>query len=171
RPLPRPPLHRRAAAAGPGRAPAAHRDHQSCPAPGGWPAGLPALRGAPRQRHQGAAGAAVSFTFWPARCPLGMPRTALALLTLLGWLNAGAPAGGDACTPAPDAGAPPSAPPSGPGALPCTPKHEFRAHGAGPTDPYPVPVEANAYRCFTFPVPFGAGEQATAWAPIIDDAR
>jgi hypothetical protein len=91
--------------------------------------------------------------------------------TLLAWLNAGAPAGADACTPAADAGPPPAGPPTGVGALPCTPKHEFRAHGAGPTDPYPVPLEPNAYRCFTFPVPFTAGEQATAWAPIIDDAR
>ena len=90
---------------------------------------------------------------------------------LLDWLNAGAPAGTDACTPPPDAGPPTGGPPTGPAALPCQPKHEFRAHGAGPTDPYPVPLEPNAYRCFTFPVPFAAAEQATAWAPIIDDAR
>jgi hypothetical protein len=105
----------------------------------------------------------------PPTTPTG-PLTAAEKATLLDWLNSGAPAGADACTPAPDAGAPPSAP-SGPSTLPCTPKHEFRAHGAAATDPFPVPVEANAYRCFTFPVPFTAGEQAIAWAPIIDDAR
>jgi hypothetical protein len=105
----------------------------------------------------------------PPTTPTG-PLTATEKETLLAWLNAGAPAATDACTPAPDAGAP-SAPPSGPAALPCTPKHEFRAHGTAPTDPFPVPLEANAYRCFSFPVPFAAGEQATAWAPIIDDAR
>jgi hypothetical protein len=91
--------------------------------------------------------------------------------TLTAWLAAGAPAGADACTAPPDGGTPPSAPKTGPEALPCKPKYEFRAHGAADSDPFPVPVEQNAYRCFTFAVPFAAGEQATAWAPIIDDER
>jgi hypothetical protein len=56
--------------------------------------------------------------------------------------------------------------------LPCKPKHEFRAHGATPGSPFAVPVNADdLYRCFTFQAPFGTDEQATAWAPIIDDAR
>jgi hypothetical protein len=106
----------------------------------------------------------------PPTTPTG-PLTDAEKATLTAWLNAGAPAATDACTPPPDAGAPTGGPPTGVGALPCKPKHEFRAHGAADTDPFPVPVEANAYRCFTFAVPFTAGEQAVAWAPIIDDAR
>jgi hypothetical protein len=106
----------------------------------------------------------------PPTTPTG-PLTAAEKDTLLGWLNAGAPAGADACSAAPDAGTPAPGPATGPAALPCKPKYEFRAHGATDADPFPVPVEMNAYRCFTFAVPFSAGEQAVAWAPIIDDAR
>jgi hypothetical protein len=107
--------------------------------------------------------------------PTAPPLAPAEKAALLGWLEAGAPSGGEACSaPPPDAGgtAPdPNAPPSGPAALPCKPKYEFRAHGLAPTDPFPVPVETNAYRCFSFPVPFTAGEQAIAWAPVIDDER
>jgi hypothetical protein len=106
----------------------------------------------------------------PPTTPTG-PLTDAEKATLTGWLNAGAPAATDACAAPPDAGAPTGGPPTGPAALPCKPTHEFRAHGAAPADPFPVPVEMNAYRCFTFAVPFTAAEQAVAWAPIIDDAR
>lgn len=30
---------------------------------------------------------------------------------------------------------------------------------------------ANVYQCFAFPAPFADGEQATGWAPVIDDDR
>jgi hypothetical protein len=60
----------------------------------------------------------------------------------------------------------------GPEHLPCTPTHTITAHAPGSTDPYPVPAAAdNHYQCFTFASPFGPNSQATAWAPIIDDAR
>lgn len=105
--------------------------------------------------------------------PTAPPLAADEKAALLAWLQAGAPPGTDSCGPPPDGGAstPPSMLPGGPSTLPCKPKYEFRAHGATAADPFPVPVEANAYRCFSFPVPFTAGEQAIAWAPVIDDAR
>jgi hypothetical protein len=106
----------------------------------------------------------------PPATPTG-PLTAAEKAALTTWLAAGAPGSDDACAPGPDAGVPTEPPASGPAALPCQPKYQFRAHGTADSDPFPVPVESNAYRCFTFAVPFTAGEQATAWAPIIDDAR
>jgi len=60
----------------------------------------------------------------------------------------------------------------GPEHLPCTPSHTFTAHAGGSDAPFAVPADAgNLYQCFTFASPFGAGAQATAWAPIIDDDR
>jgi hypothetical protein len=104
----------------------------------------------------------------PTSTPTG-PLSPAEKTTLTMWLDAGAPSGA-ACTT--DAGVSPSADaaPSGPAALPCTPNHEFRASGA-PGAPYAVPLVDNTYRCFHFQVPFAAGEQAMAWAPILDDTR
>ncbi len=61
----------------------------------------------------------------------------------------------------------------GPQFLPCTPSHIITAHAPGSTTTkYPVPDPTNdAYVCFNFKSPFAAGEQATAFAPIIDDSR
>ena len=61
----------------------------------------------------------------------------------------------------------------GPEHLPCTPSYTFTAHASGSTtEGFPVPADAgNLYRCFTFRPPFTDGQQATAWAPIIDDTR
>src|SRR5581483_11063864 len=61
----------------------------------------------------------------------------------------------------------------GPAYLPCTPNRILRAHASGSTTAkYPVPNPTNdSYVCFNFSSPFTAGEQAVAWAPIIDDAR
>lgn len=90
------------------------------------------------------------------------------LAALDAWLDAGAPAG--TCEDAPPPVDPPPA--TGPDALPCDASHEFRAHAAGSTDRYHVPTDAgNLYECFTFRSPFDGTQQATAWAPIIDDAR
>jgi hypothetical protein len=98
-----------------------------------------------------------------------MPRLAPDDLAALdAWFAAGAPArtGGEMCD-----DTPPPPPPST--ELPCTPSHEFVAHGpAAPDSKFDVPPTAdNLHQCFTFRSPFGAAEQATAWAPIIDDSR
>jgi hypothetical protein len=57
--------------------------------------------------------------------------------------------------------------------LPCTPSHTLTAHASGSTTAkYPVPnPTSDSYVCFNFKSPFARGEQATAFAPIIDDAR
>jgi hypothetical protein len=106
----------------------------------------------------------------PPSTPTG-PLTSEEKATLMGWLESGAPMGNQtACAPRPGAGADPApAPPAA--ELPCTPKYQFRASGASATDPFPVPQIKDTYRCFAFQVPFTAGEQAIAWAPIIDDRR
>lgn len=72
--------------------------------------------------------------------------------------------------------APPDAPDVdvGPEHLPCEVTHEMKAHAHGNLQqPYAVPQQGadNLYQCFVFRSPFAAGEQATAWAPIIDDQR
>jgi hypothetical protein len=102
------------------------------------------------------------------------------------WFAAGAPAasgpsgacgvagqgtGGAAGGPTGEGGA--AAAGIGPQFLPCTPNHVITAHAAGSTTKkYPVANPTNdAYVCFNFKSPFAAGEQATAWAPVIDDAR
>jgi hypothetical protein len=61
----------------------------------------------------------------------------------------------------------------GPQYLPCTPNHVLTTHAAGSTTKkYPVPNPTNdSYVCFNFKSPFAPGEQATAWAPVIDDSR
>ncbi len=109
----------------------------------------------------------------PTSTPSG-PLTATEKATLVAWLDAGTPMGGSAtCAAAPVDGGAPGTPPSRaqPEPLPCKPEYEFRASGVSPTEPFQVPVVSDTYRCFSFPVPFTAGEQAIAWAPIIDDAR
>jgi len=126
--------------------------------------------------------------------PRGQPAlTSAELAALDAWFAAGAPAGTDTCTVTPvgtgGAGGPGGGGGSiigtgtggagGPGAgigpeyLDCTPNRIIRAHASGSTTAkYPVPNPTNdSYVCFNFKSPFAAGEQAVAWAPIIDDAR
>ena len=86
------------------------------------------------------------------------------------WLDSGAPAyDGPPC----DELVPPEEQPVGPDALNCTPTHTFEAHAEGSADPYHVPEVGadNLYQCFTFKSPFNGTEQATAWAPVVDDER
>jgi len=109
--------------------------------------------------------------------------TSAELATLDAWFSAGAPAGTKACVSggAGGTGGPSGAggsrgistPGVGPEYLPCKPTHYFRAHAEGSsTAKYPVPNPSqDSYICFNFKSPFAPGEQATAWAPITDDAR
>jgi hypothetical protein len=102
----------------------------------------------------------------------GGPLTAAETATLMSWLDAGAPADprSAACGATMGPGTP-AAPADGPDALPCTPKYQFRAEGPVAGQPFAVPPGTETYRCFSSQVPFAAGEQAVAWAPIIDDRR
>ena len=89
--------------------------------------------------------------------------------TILDWIDAGMPQeAGGSCgdLPGDDDGA-------GPEHLPCEVSHELVAHADGSDDPFAVPAQGadDLYQCFAFRSPFAAGEQATAWAPIIDDER
>jgi len=101
------------------------------------------------------------------------------LATLDAWLAAGAPAGAGSCGPDggtttdTGGGAGDGGTGIGPGSLPCTPSHSFTAHATGSaTTRFPVPLPtSDAYVCFNFRSPFAAGEQATAFAPVIDDSR
>jgi hypothetical protein len=90
---------------------------------------------------------------------------------LLAWLSAGAPAAaeGEACDDVPTD----PEEPVGPDALPCTPTQIFTAHGDTDEEPFHVPSQGadDLYQCFTFQSPVAEGEQAIAWAPIIDDER
>jgi Copper type II ascorbate-dependent monooxygenase, C-terminal domain/Copper type II ascorbate-dependent monooxygenase, N-terminal domain len=87
------------------------------------------------------------------------------------WLEAGAPAAdeGEQCG---DAPIDPEEP-VGPDALPCTPTQVFTAFGDTADEPFHVPSQGadDLYQCFTFHSPVAEGEQAIAWAPIIDDER
>jgi len=119
--------------------------------------------------------------------PRGQPALSAAeLASLDAWFAAGTPAGTKACGSSGasgstgaggsnGAGGAPgiSTPGVGPDALPCKPTHYFRAHAEGSsTAKYPVPNPSqDSYTCFNFKSPFAPGEQATAWAPITDDAR
>lgn len=90
------------------------------------------------------------------------------LAVLDGWFAAGAPKGSGACG---DAGV--VVPKEGPDYLPCPKSQQktFVAHGEG-ADKFAVPADAgNLYECFYFKSPFATTTQATAFAPIIDDAR
>ncbi len=88
------------------------------------------------------------------------------------WFAEGAPATTEQCQNV----TPPPPPPAGPEYLPCPPSEQkvFRAH-ANPTNPssttpYVVPAGAdNLYVSFPFPTKFVRGEQAIAWAPVIDN--
>ncbi len=83
------------------------------------------------------------------------------------WIGAGMePYVGPACD-----DAPPQEEPWGPDALPCEPVVEFLAHDGSESGGFHVPIVQDLYQCFVFESPFGAEEQGTAWAPIIDDAR
>jgi len=93
------------------------------------------------------------------------------LAALDAWIDGGAKPGTSACGAAPDAGAPVA---SGPSALPCPPSEQrtFLAHGDGPGGKFHVAKDAgNEYACFTWRTPFASPTQATAFAPVIDDAR
>jgi hypothetical protein len=90
--------------------------------------------------------------------------------TLDAWLAEGAPAyDGPPC----EELEPPEEIPIGPDALDCEPTHTFVAHADGSDDAYHVPETGaeNLYQCFTFKSPFDGVQQATAWAPIVDDER
>ena len=99
--------------------------------------------------------------------------------TLNAWLDAGAPAGnryacGDSDGGVSDAnvGDGGSEDDVGPEHLPCTPSQTLVAHADRSTAPFHVPASAgNLYQCFAFRSPFADGQQATAWAPVIDDER
>lgn len=86
------------------------------------------------------------------------------------WLDRGAPKGDVSCA---DAGTTtPPTPKEGPDLLPCpaSERTQFNAHGDG--GKFPVPQDAgNLIECFYFKSPFENGSVATAFAPIIDDAR
>jgi len=107
--------------------------------------------------------------------------TSAELASLDAWFAAGAPAGTKACGTSGAGGASGGAggargistPGVGPESLPCKPTHYFRAHAEGSASAkYPVPNPSqDSYICFNFKSPFAPGEQATAWAPITDDAR
>ena len=120
--------------------------------------------------------------------PVGQPSLTTAELAALdAWFGASAPAGqpcgggggGSTGTGSGATGGGGAGGVVGPGAgigpqyLPCTPNRIMTAHAANSlTTKYPVPNPTNdRYVCFNFKSPFAAGEQATAWAPIIDDAR
>lgn len=114
----------------------------------------------------------VSLGFMP---PSSLPRLPEAdKKTLLDWIAAGTPSSpaGASC-PGADGGASDAAMPAaiGPDALPCKPNHTFVARGAADADPFSVPVVNNHYECFPYQVPFTKDEQATAWAPIIDNDK
>ena len=106
----------------------------------------------------------------PMPPPTASTLDAAELATLDAWLDGGAVArpAGETCD-----GVVMPPPPTNVGDLPCTPTHEFVAHADNrATEPFDVPVSAsNLYQCFTFRSPFGREEQATAWAPVIDDSR
>jgi hypothetical protein len=92
-------------------------------------------------------------------------------VALYAWLNEGAPSG-EMCDPTEVPIEPNPPEPIGPDALPCTPTHEFRAHGGNTSSKYRVPASpSNQYQCFTFRSPFTGNEYGTAWAPLIDDSR
>jgi hypothetical protein len=89
---------------------------------------------------------------------------------LLDWVEAGAPEDvhascGDGSSTGDDS--------VGPEALPCEVDYEIRAHDGSGNAGFHVPTHGaeDLYQCFAFKAPFAAPTQATAWAPIIDDAR
>lgn len=79
---------------------------------------------------------------------------------------------GDRCDGEVDEVPPPPVSDTGPEALPCAPTHRFLAHDGGAGE-HQVRVEGdgNGHMCFAFPNPFAPGEQATAWAPVLDEER
>ena len=106
-----------------------------------------------------------------APMPQGGRLAAADTAVLDAWIAAGAPSGTGACTA--DGGAE-AGPPTGPDYLPCPPAERttFLAHGDTPAAPFPVAKDAgNLYQCFTWRAPWTATAQATAFAPVIDDAR
>lgn len=88
------------------------------------------------------------------------------------WFAEGAPTTTEQCQNV----TPPPPPPAGPQYLPCPQSEQkvFRAHAeplnAANAAEYPVPAGTdNKYVSFPFPSKFVKGEQAIAWAPIIDN--
>ena len=109
-----------------------------------------------------------------APMPQGGKLSAEDMATLDAWIAGGASgaASSAACT---DAGTgDPDAGPTGPDLLPCPPEQRttFLAHGATLSEPYALAADAgNLYQCFTWKAPWPGTTQATAFAPVIDDAR
>jgi hypothetical protein len=106
-----------------------------------------------------------------APMPQGGTLSAADMAILDEWVAAGAPAGVGTCS---DAGAVVDAGAVGPDALPCSPEARttFLAHGATLSDPYPLAADAgNLYMCFAWKSPWTGTTQASAFAPVIDDAR
>jgi hypothetical protein len=104
----------------------------------------------------------------PPMPPPGYPQlTTDELAALDAWFAAEAPAGHELCAGGPDAGSARI----GPDFLPCKPNQFFTAsNGSG--GKYAVPKGTkDKYVDFYFPNPFAAGEQAIAWAPVIDNQR
>jgi hypothetical protein len=95
--------------------------------------------------------------------------------TLDSWIAQGAPQGSTTCDGSDGGGGAPAPTDVGPQALPCPASEQttFRAHAAAAPDAaFAIPEDAgNLQQCFTYKAPWGAGAQATAFAPIIDDAR
>ncbi|MCH9688650.1 MAG: hypothetical protein K0V04_44880 [Deltaproteobacteria bacterium] len=90
---------------------------------------------------------------------------------ILDWIAEGAPQDTDAMCGESEPDEP--NPNVGPENLPCDAEYVMTAHADGNDEPFVVPTQGadNLYRCFVYASPFAAGEQATAWAPIIDDER
>jgi hypothetical protein len=103
--------------------------------------------------------------------PIGQTAlTSTELSALDTWFSSGAPGSSPTCSN--DGGVVDLNSLTGPQFLPCTPNRTVKAHAAGSTAPYPVPNPTNnSYVCFNFKSPFASGEQAIAWAPVINDAR
>ncbi|MBX3191486.1 MAG: hypothetical protein KF819_31110 [Labilithrix sp.] len=106
-----------------------------------------------------------------APMPQGAKLSAADMATLDTWIAGGAKAIQGTCA---DAGSIADAGPVGPDFLPC-PEEErttFLAHGDTLADPYPLAADAgNLYMCFSWKAPWSGTHQATAFAPVIDDAR
>ncbi len=90
---------------------------------------------------------------------------------ILDWIAAGAVEDTEASCEAMDPDEPDTN--VGPENLPCDAQYVMTAHADGNEQPYVVPAQGadDLYQCFAFQSPFAPGEQATAWAPIIDDER
>jgi len=102
--------------------------------------------------------------------PPGAPLPDAERAVLDDWIAKGAPRSEATCNAAAAAGVATS----GPDALPCPPDQRvsLRAHGTGADARFAMPSDAtNLQQCFSWKVPWKGARQATAYAPVIDDAR